>query len=37
MGREQVGLSVEIKKACESAPARAFGPCGPCVLRFSSD
>ena len=26
-----------LKKACESAPARAFGPCGPCIIRFSSD
>ena len=27
----------KLKKAYESAPAWAFGPCGPCILRFSSD
>ena len=37
MGREWVGLNEGLKKAYESAPARAFGPCGPCILRFSSD
>ena len=26
-----------LKKACKSAPVWAFGPCGPCILRFSSD
>ena len=26
----------KLKEACESAPAWAFGPCGPCILRFSS-
>ena len=26
-----------LKKAYESAPAWAFGPCGPCIFRFSSD
>ena len=26
-----------LKKAYESAPAWAFGPYGPCILRFSSD
>ena len=29
-----MGLKQKIKKACKSAPARAFGPC---ILRFSSD
>ena len=27
----------KLKKGYESAPARVFGPCGPCILRFSSD
>ena len=27
----------KLKKAYESAYARVFGPCGPCILRFSSD
>ena len=27
----------KLKKAYESASAWAFGPCGPCILRFSSD
>ena len=26
----------KLKEACESAPAWAFGPCGPCIFRFSS-
>ena len=26
-----------MKKAYELAPAWAFGPCGPCILRFNSD
>ena len=31
-----MGLKQKIKKACKSAPAFAFGPYGPCILRFSS-
>ena len=27
----------KLKEACESAHAWSFGPCGPCILRFSSD
>ena len=27
----------KLKEACESAPAWAFGPYGPCILRYSSD
>ena len=27
----------KLKEACESAPAWAFGPCGSCILRLSSD
>ena len=30
-----MGLKQKIKKACKSAPARAFGPHGPCIFRFS--
>ena len=30
-----MGLKQKIKKACKSAPAWAFGPHGPCILRFS--
>ena len=26
----------KLKEAYESAPAWAFGPCGPCIFRFSS-
>ena len=31
-----MGLKQKNKKACKSAPAWAFGPHGPCILRFSS-
>ena len=31
----KLGLKQKIKKACNSAPARAFGPHRPCILRFS--
>ena len=31
-----MGLKEKIKKTCKSAPAWAFGPHGPCILRFSS-
>ena len=27
----------KLKEAYESAPVWAFGPCGPCICRFSSD
>ena len=37
MGREWVGLNEEIRGLRKSAPAWAFGPCGPCIFRFSSD
>ena len=30
-----MGLKQKIKKTCKSAPAWAFGPHGPCILRFS--
>src|SRR6185437_14597557 len=30
-----MGLKQKIKNACKSAPARAFGPHGPCIFRFS--
>src|SRR6185503_20988856 len=30
-----MGLTQKLKKTCKSAPARAFGPHGPCILRFS--
>ena len=26
----------KLKEACESVPAWAFGPCGPCIFRFGS-
>ena len=32
----KMGLKQKIKKACKSAPARAFGPHGPCIFRFGS-
>ena len=31
----KLGLKQKIKKACKSAPARAFGPYGPCIFGFS--
>ena len=31
-----MGLKQKIKKACKSAPARAFGPHWSCIFRFSS-
>ena len=30
-----MGLKQKIKKPCKSAPARAFGPHGLCIFRFS--
>ena len=32
----KLGSKQKVKKACKSAPAWAFGPHGPCILRFSS-
>ena len=32
----KLGLKQKIKKACKSVPTWAFGPHGPCILRFSS-
>jgi len=34
MGERKLGLKQKIKKACESAPAWAFGPHGPCIFRL---
>ena len=31
-----MGSKQKVKKACKLAPAWAFGPHGPCILRFSS-
>ena len=33
----ELGLKQRFKKACKSAPARVFGPYGPCIFRFNLD